>query len=92
MTQASKIVIMMTDTQRVDMLGCYGNPEQQCVWAGVRFTSDRNALTITPADFLGCNTFVDHEIGRVLEAIDRYADDALVIYTSAQAIFLTRIA
>ena len=32
--------------------------------------------------FLGCNTFVDHEIGRVLEVIDKEVPDALVIFTS----------
>ena len=32
--------------------------------------------------YFGCNSFVDHEIGRVIEAIDRHAPDALVIYTS----------
>ena len=34
------------------------------------------------SDFLGCNSFVDYEIGRVIEAIDQYAPNALVIYTS----------
>ncbi|HUU68959.1 MAG TPA: sulfatase-like hydrolase/transferase [Planctomycetota bacterium] len=32
--------------------------------------------------FFGCNTFVDDEIGRVLAGVDRFAPDALVIYTS----------
>ena len=32
--------------------------------------------------FLGCNSFVDYEIGRVLDAIDQYAPDTLVIYTA----------
>ena len=32
--------------------------------------------------FLGCNSFVDHEIGRVLEKIDAVAPDAMVIFTS----------
>lgn len=32
--------------------------------------------------FLGCNSFVDYEIGRVLEVIDREMPDALVIFTS----------
>lgn len=33
-------------------------------------------------EFFASNTFVDRQIGRVLEAIDRHASDALVIYTS----------
>ncbi len=32
--------------------------------------------------FFGCNAFVDYEIGRVLDAVDQFAPDALVIYTS----------
>jgi arylsulfatase A-like enzyme len=32
--------------------------------------------------FFGCNAFVDDEIGRVLDAVDKDASDALVIYTS----------
>ena len=32
--------------------------------------------------FLGCNSFADYEIGRVLKVIDEKMPDALVIYTS----------
>ncbi|MEW6355450.1 MAG: sulfatase-like hydrolase/transferase [Planctomycetota bacterium] len=32
--------------------------------------------------YFGCNSFVDYEIGRVLDAVDEYAPDALVIFTS----------
>jgi uncharacterized sulfatase len=32
--------------------------------------------------YFACNSFVDDEIGRVLDAVDRQAPDALVIYTS----------
>ncbi len=32
--------------------------------------------------YFGCNAFVDHEIGRVVEAVDSYVPEALVIYTS----------
>ena len=39
-------------------------------------------MRILLPDFLGCNSFVDWEIGRVLAAIDQYAPDALVVYTS----------
>ena len=62
-----------------------GKPAHQQVWAG-DISGEVNP--ITPADFLGCNSFVDHEIGRVVEAIDRYASDALVIYTSDHGDFL----
>jgi len=55
-------------------------PEHHRVWAGLR--SNPETLSITIPDFLGCNSFVDDEIGRVLTAIDQYAPNALVIYTS----------
>lgn len=32
--------------------------------------------------YFGCNAFVDHQIGRVLDAIDRHAPDTCVVYTS----------
>lgn len=31
---------------------------------------------------LGCNSFVDHEIGRLMDCIEESASDALVVYTS----------
>jgi len=65
-----------------------GKPEHQRVWAGKARESDRDALKLTPADFLGCNSFVDYEIGRVVEAVDAHAPDALVIYTSDHGDFL----
>jgi uncharacterized sulfatase len=57
-------------------------PEHQRVWAGDHLREDRDAITLEHPDFFGCNTFVDSEIGRVLEAIDRHAPEALVIYTA----------
>lgn len=57
-------------------------PEHHHAWAGKKLTEDKDALTIRPADYLGCNSFVDSEIGRVLAAVAQYAPDALVIYTS----------
>jgi uncharacterized sulfatase len=64
-------------------------PEHHRAWAGERLFEDKDALQITPADFLGCNSFIDYEIGRVIEAIDRHAPDALVIYTSDHGDFLS---
>ena len=57
-------------------------PEHHRAWAGDRLGSDKDTLVISPEDFLGCNSFIDSEIGRVVEAIDRTAPGALVIYTS----------
>lgn len=59
-----------------------GKPEHQRVWAEGRELEDKEALKICPADFLGCNSFIDYEIGRVLQAVERYVPDALVIYTA----------
>lgn len=57
-------------------------PEHHKVWAGGRLNVDKDQLEIKNSDFFGCNSYVDYEIGRVLGAIDKYAPDALVIYTS----------
>jgi uncharacterized sulfatase len=41
-----------------------------------------NGLLHYPA-FLGCNSYIDREIGRVIAAVDRlHADDTMIIYTS----------
>jgi len=57
-------------------------PEHQHVWAGQNRQVDRDALKIGYSAFLGCNSFVDYEIGRVVDAIDAHAPEALVIYTA----------
>ncbi|MHB9031493.1 MAG: sulfatase-like hydrolase/transferase, partial [Anaerolineae bacterium] len=57
-------------------------PEHQRAWAGPQLLADKENLEIKIADYLGCNSFVDAEIGRVLEAVDREVPGALVIYTS----------
>ncbi len=38
--------------------------------------------SVTHRDYLACNSFVDNEIGRVLDAAERCAPDALIIYTA----------
>lgn len=57
-------------------------PEHQRIWAGDSLYDDKDSLKIKSRFFFGCNSFVDYEIGRVMDAIDKYAPDALVIYTS----------
>jgi uncharacterized sulfatase len=60
-------------------------PSHQQVWAesyGRRPRAQREAERRSYPDYLGCNSFVDFEIGRILDAADRWAPDALVIYTS----------
>ena len=63
-------------------------PAHQKVWAGGALNEDRSNVKIKDKYFFGCNTFVDHEIGRVYDAINQYADDALVIYTADHGDFL----
>jgi len=57
-------------------------PEHQRAWAGDSLQDDRSDLDLNYQNFFGCNSFVDDEIGRVILAIDEYAPNALVIYTS----------
>ena len=59
-----------------------GKPDHQKAWAGGSVDQDKDSLQLMAADFLGCNAFVDYEIGRVLEAVNKFAPDALVIYTA----------
>jgi uncharacterized sulfatase len=55
-------------------------PEEQRVWAGDALTKE--IRPVREAAYFGALTFVDSEIGRVLDSIDRNAPAALVMYTS----------
>lgn len=60
-------------------------PLMQQLWAGEAIHATKEELNSPSrqlALFLGCNTFVDYEIGRVLDKINEVAPDALVIFTS----------
>lgn len=60
-------------------------PLMQSLWAGEninRTAEEINAPSKKLALFLGCNTFVDYEIGKVLDKIRKSTPDAMVIYTS----------
>jgi uncharacterized sulfatase len=57
-------------------------PEHQRVWAGERISENKDELIIRKSEYFGCNTFVDSEIGRVVDAINKHAPEAMVIYTS----------
>lgn len=61
-------------------------PEEQRVWADGRL--DRVQPPIKAPEFFGCLTFIDSEIGRVLDAIDAHAPNALVLYTADHGDFL----
>jgi uncharacterized sulfatase len=56
-------------------------PEQHRLWSEGESLSPA-MLKIMTSIYFGCNSFVDAQIGRVLEAVDKYAPDALIIYTS----------
>ncbi len=60
-------------------------PLMQQLWAGeaMHQTADElNKPSTALSLFLGCNSFVDYEIGRVLDKIEQEIPDALVIFTS----------
>jgi uncharacterized sulfatase len=62
-----------------------GKPPHQRVWAGdtaLKSVSARDAMQAANPDFLGCNSFVDSEIGRVMDHIDQMVPGALVVYTA----------
>ena len=64
-------------------------PDYQKVWAGGKEEKDRSEVRIKAPYYFGCNSFVDAQIGRVLDAVDTYAgEDAVVIYTSDHGDFL----
>jgi uncharacterized sulfatase len=61
-------------------------PEEQRVWADGRI--NQLPKPIKASQFFGSHTFVDNQIGRVLDAIERHAPQALVIFTSDHGVFL----
>ncbi len=60
-------------------------PMMQQLWAGENLHAAEDEIN-HPSEwltrFLGCSSFVDYEIGRVLDKIRETAPDALIIYTS----------
>ncbi len=60
-------------------------PLMQRLWAGDALgqkPEEINQPSKSLSQFLGCNSFVDYEIGRVMEVVNRLVPDALVIFTS----------
>ena len=60
-------------------------PLMQRLWAGDRLTEDESQINQSSdglALFLGCNSYVDYEIGRVLNVIKEKLPNAMIIYTS----------
>lgn len=60
-------------------------PFMQRLWAGKKLHAAKDEINKSSDGlslFLGCNSFVDYEIGRVLDKIKEVAPDAMVIFTS----------
>ncbi|MES2393991.1 MAG: sulfatase-like hydrolase/transferase [Acidobacteriota bacterium] len=62
-------------------------PEEQRVWAGKRLQR-KEAPPITSAQYFGAHAFIDDQIGRVLDAAEKQAPEALVMYTADHGVFL----
>lgn len=63
-------------------------PDYQKVWAEKTHNMEPETLEIRHPFFFGCNSFVDEQIGRVVDAVREKAPDALIIYTSDHGDFL----
>jgi uncharacterized sulfatase len=61
-------------------------PAEQRMWAGKRL--DAPPQPVVARQFFGSHTFIDAEIGRLLDEIEKSAPKALVIYTSDHGVFL----
>ena len=62
-----------------------GKPLYQKLWSGKDrewSAEDINVPSDGLALYLGCNSFADYEIGRVLDRAKETAPDAMIIYTS----------
>ncbi len=57
-------------------------PAMQKRWAGDRVHEDKDSKTIIWPDYFGVNHYIDTEIGRIVDAIDEHAEDAMVVYTA----------
>lgn len=60
-------------------------PMMQRLWAGNQLKEDPEKLRQSDAgleQFLGCNSFVDYEMGRILSVVEERFPDALLIFTS----------
>lgn len=60
-------------------------PFMQRLWAGKNLYASEDEINRSVENmslFLGCNSFVDYEIGRVLDKIKEVAPNAMIIYTS----------
>lgn len=59
-----------------------GKPDYQLAWAGDAVKRNRDNVKISNPYYFGCISFVDYEIGRVIDAVHKNSPDAVIIYTS----------
>jgi uncharacterized sulfatase len=62
-------------------------PAEQRVWAGKRL-QDSARPEIRSPHYFGAHAFIDDQIGRVLDAAEQHAPEALVMYTADHGVFL----
>lgn len=62
-------------------------PELQQIWARAKNVNAQHPIH-SPAQYFGSHTFIDHEIGTLLNKLDHVAPEALVMYTADHGIFL----
>ncbi len=65
-----------------------GKPDYQEIWAGDRLHQDKDVLEIREDKYFGCNTFVDVQIGRLVDSIQENCPNAMIIYTSDHGDFM----
>lgn len=61
-------------------------PVEQKIWAGPRM--ELVQPPVRHPQYFGAHTFVDHEIGRILDQIEASAPGAMVVYTADHGVFL----
>lgn len=62
-----------------DMLS--SKPQHQREWAQAA-NLPKDKRTLKQQMYFGCNSYVDYEIGRVLDAIEKHGSETLVVFTS----------
>jgi uncharacterized sulfatase len=71
---------------RLEGIPLQQKPAEQRIWAGKRL--DAPPQPVVARQFFGSHTFIDAEIGRLLDEVEKNAPKALVIYTSDHGVFL----